>query len=61
MLLQTAYQQDSSAPAAVLYRDHSVKFVYMPNDGLHVVTYVHEVVKIYKKEGFRYATVSERL
>tara|TARA_R110000868_G_scaffold822_9_gene6145 strand:- start:1144 stop:3168 length:2025 start_codon:yes stop_codon:yes gene_type:complete len=53
--------QDSSAVASVLYRDYKIRYEYNQSTGFEVVTDVRERVKIYKKEGFDYATVSERL
>tara|TARA_R110000796_G_scaffold41772_4_gene103514 strand:- start:95461 stop:97485 length:2025 start_codon:yes stop_codon:yes gene_type:complete len=53
--------QDSSAVASVLYRDYKIRYDYNQSTGFEVVTDVRERVKIYKKEGFDYATVSERL
>ncbi len=60
-ILEQTYPADPSASAAVLYRDISVQFEYMPSEGFHVITHVHERIKIYTKEGFRYATVFENL
>jgi transglutaminase-like putative cysteine protease len=60
-LMDTSYPADSAASAAVLYRSVNVKFDYRPSSGFHVITLVHERVKIYDKQGYRYATVSENL
>ena len=60
-LSEEAYPLDSSASAAILYRDISIKFEYIPSDGFHVITYVHERVKIYSSDGFQYASVFENL
>ena len=60
-LSKLSYEKDSSAAAAVLFRKVSVKYNYVQSDGFHVVTYVHERVKIYDKSGFDYATVDEKL
>lgn len=60
-LLDQTYPADPAASAVVLYRDISVKFEYRQSDGFHVVTHVHERIKIYNKEGFLYATVFENL
>lgn len=60
-LKEKVYANDSSASAAVLFRSVNVKFNYIQNVGFKVVTYVHERVKIYNKNGFRHATVSEYL
>ncbi|WP_299535239.1 DUF3857 domain-containing protein [Ulvibacterium sp.] len=60
-LKQEVYEKDSSAVAAVLYRNKSIRFEYKQSIGFQLVTYVHERVKIYKPEGFEYATVAEQL
>ena len=60
-LLETFYEKDSSAPAAVLFRDISTDFNYLQSDGFHVITHVHERIKIYNKDGFDYATKTENL
>tara|TARA_R110002051_G_scaffold172385_1_gene242700 strand:+ start:6136 stop:8160 length:2025 start_codon:yes stop_codon:yes gene_type:complete len=53
--------QDSSAVASVLYREYKIRYEYNQSTGFEVVTDIRERIKIYKKEGFDYATVSERL
>lgn len=60
-LMEKTYSQDSSAAAAVLYRNVDVRFEYLESTGFRVITEIHERVKIYKKDGFAYATISERL
>lgn len=60
-LAEKYYVQDSSAIAAVLYREYNVRYEYFQSSGFRIVTDVHQRVKIYKKEGFDYATVSEQL
>ena len=60
-LEEKVYAKDSSAAAAVLYRKLSVSYNYVKSSGFQVVTNIHERIKIYNKEGFDYATVSERL
>ncbi|MGB5822380.1 MAG: transglutaminase domain-containing protein [Saonia sp.] len=60
-LSETFYEKDSAASAAVLYREVSISYKYMQDKGFSVHTQVHERVKIYNKDGFDYATVSERL
>lgn len=52
---------DSSAVASVLYRKYDLKFQYLNDIGFVINTRVHERVKIYSKDGFDYATVSEKL
>jgi len=60
-LLETKYEKDSSAVAAVLYRKKRVSYDYIEAKGFVLVTRVHERIKIYNKEGFKYATIRERL
>tara|TARA_R110002050_G_scaffold179118_2_gene312359 strand:- start:20765 stop:22795 length:2031 start_codon:yes stop_codon:yes gene_type:complete len=60
-LAEKYYDRDSSTVASVLFRELSIRYVYIQSSGFKVVTDVHERVKIYKKEGFDYATVSEQL
>jgi len=60
-LMQETYDKDPSAEAAVLFRSKKIRFEYKEPDGFRLTTYVHERVKIYKQEGFDYATVVERL
>lgn len=60
-LLETSYALDSTASAAVLSRKVTISFEYLPADGFHVITFVHERVKIYKEAGFQYATITENL
>ncbi|MEM7556819.1 MAG: DUF3857 domain-containing protein [Cyanobacteria bacterium P01_A01_bin.84] len=60
-LLEKSYEKDSSASAAVLYRNIRVSYKYVPNEGFMITTRVHERVKIYNKDGFYYATIAERL
>ena len=60
-LADKAYAKDSSAVAAVLYRDVNVSYNYVQSSGFQIITSVHERIKIYNKDGFEYATVKERL
>ncbi|WP_422083705.1 DUF3857 domain-containing protein [Ulvibacterium sp.] len=60
-LRQEVYEKDSSAVAAVLYRYKNIRFEYKQSIGFQLVTSIHERVKIYKPEGFEYATVAEKL
>lgn len=60
-LTEKVHPQDSSASASVLYRNHSIRFNYIQGVGFKIMTDVHERVKIYNKEGFDYATVSQLL
>jgi len=57
-IFEKEHPKDSSADAAVLYREVSTRFEYSTEDGFYVVSDVFERVKIYNKEGFIYATKS---
>ncbi|WP_394975245.1 DUF3857 domain-containing protein [uncultured Croceitalea sp.] len=60
-LKEKIYTKDSSASASVLYRDVDVSYRYIQSSGFEVIKEVFERVKIYNKEGFDYATISEKL
>lgn len=60
-VLEKIHPLDSSAVAAVLYRLVNIRYEYSQSSGFSTITEVHERIKIYKKEGFNYATVSELL
>ena len=60
-LEESFYAADSSASAVVLYRKHDTSYNFLQTDGFHVVTYIHERIKIYNKDGFKYATITEHL
>ncbi|MEO1012080.1 MAG: DUF3858 domain-containing protein [Bacteroidota bacterium] len=60
-LTHKSYEKDSSAAAAVLFRHRTTRFNYQQNHGFQLITFIHERVKIYKPEGFTYATVQEKL
>jgi len=52
----TSYEKDSSANAAVLYREQHIYYDYSKAEGFQVIEEVFERVKIYNKEGFDWAT-----
>lgn len=60
-MIEKYYEKDSSAVAAVLYREYKVRYEYAQNQGFKVLTDVQERIKIYKMDGFRYATKTEHL
>lgn len=60
-LLEQTYAKDSAAVAAVLFRSKKIKYMYITGSGFQIITSVRGRIKIYKKEGFDYATISERL
>lgn len=55
-LQEIAYPTDSSANAAYLYKYRRTYFNYQQGEGFSLVTEIHERIKIYNKEGFKYAT-----
>ena len=55
-LQEKAYPLDSSAVAAVLYKERKTSFEYRDDVGFLLITEVHERIKIYKKEGYDWAT-----
>ncbi|MGS2727654.1 transglutaminase domain-containing protein [Psychroserpens sp. BH13MA-6] len=55
-LMEKAHPLDSLADAAVLYRNEHVRFDYIQGDGFTQVKEVHERIKIYNKEGYKWAT-----
>ncbi|WBX76254.1 DUF3857 domain-containing protein [Tenacibaculum ovolyticum] len=50
------YPLDSTADAAYLLKKRKTYFEFSASDGFTVVTKYHERIKIYTKEGFKYAT-----
>ncbi len=60
-LQELQYEKDSSAAAAVIYRKMITRYVYIKDEGFHVITDVHERVKIYDKNGFDYGTITVKL
>ncbi|SHL22983.1 DUF3857 domain-containing protein [Flavobacterium saccharophilum] len=55
-LEQKVHPKDSSAAAAILYKKGSSRIEYNQNDGFVTVTDVETRIKIYKKEGYDWAT-----
>ncbi|WP_298265562.1 transglutaminase [uncultured Lutibacter sp.] len=55
-LQEKVYPLDSSANAAILYKERKTSFEYVPNEGFNVITQVFLRLKIYNKEGFDWAT-----
>jgi hypothetical protein len=55
-LKEKMHPLDSSANAAILYKERQTSFKYIQDDGFKVVTEVFERIKIYNKEGFDWAT-----
>ena len=55
-MVEKAYPGDTSAPAAILYKRRHTYFDVDPEHGFYVVDQYHYRIKIYKKEGLKYAT-----
>jgi len=55
-LKEKSHPKDSSAVAAILYTKGKTYFDYSSNTGFSIVTEVEARVKIYKKEGYAWAT-----
>lgn len=54
-LLETSHPKEGDANAAVLYRSVTTYYDYQSATGYSVVTDVHERIKIYNKEGLKWA------
>jgi len=50
------YPLDSMANAAYLYKKRNTRFIFVQGQGFIVETKVHERIKIYNQEGFKWAT-----
>lgn len=55
-LKEKFHSMDSSASAAVLYKNEVVRFYYTEDKGFVQQREIHERIKIYNKEGFDWAT-----
>lgn len=55
-VLEKVHPFEKEANAAVLYRSVNTSYEYNPNEGFTLVTNVHERIKIYNKDGFKWAT-----
>lgn len=54
-VLQKQHPKFKDANAAILFREHKVYYDLQKSAGLHLITEVHERIKIYNKEGFDWA------
>jgi len=54
------YPNDSSANAAILFKNRRTYFQYIQGTGFSVITEVHERIKIYNKEGYGWGTKEMR-
>ena len=57
-VLEKVHPLDKEANAAVLFREYSVSYEYNSSSGFVLVTWVHERIKIYNKDGFDWANKS---
>ncbi|WP_299431726.1 DUF3857 domain-containing protein [uncultured Aquimarina sp.] len=55
-LLESSYELDSSANAAILYENKKVSILYNTSTGFQLITEVFKRVKLYNKDGFDYAS-----
>ncbi|WP_106791459.1 DUF3857 domain-containing protein [Aquimarina sp. Aq78] len=55
-LAEQSYPIDSTAHAAVLYEKKHIHMNYNQSQGFQLITEVHKRIKLYKKDGFDYAT-----
>ncbi|NDI97734.1 DUF3857 and transglutaminase domain-containing protein [Flavobacterium sp. LaA7.5] len=55
-LEQKSHPDDPDAPAAILYRSGNTSFILDGDGKLYMITKVDTRIKIYKKEGYEYAT-----
>lgn len=60
-LLEKEHPIYKDADAAILYRSYNTYFTYTTNEGFLVNTEVHERIKIYNPDGYKYATKSVSL
>ncbi|NRD23259.1 DUF3857 domain-containing protein [Winogradskyella litoriviva] len=55
-LQEKFHSKDSATSAAILYRNETVNFRFVANQGFQQERKVHQRIKIYNKEGFDWAT-----
>ena len=55
-LQEKSYKQDSSANAVVLYKKRRTYYDYTNQEGWVLITKINERIKIYNREGFKWAT-----
>lgn len=60
-LLEKSHPLDSTADAAILYRELKTNFEYSKAKGFYIVTQVFERIKIYNKKGFDWANKKIKL
>jgi len=57
-LQEKSYPLDSTAPAAILYKNRKTLYKYSDENGFKLITKIHERIKIYNKEGLEWAKKS---
>ena len=60
-LLETEHPEHPDASASILYREYKTRFSYSEEYGFFAITEVQERIKIYNKEGYKYADVAFKL
>ena len=60
-LQETMYNNDPTVDAVVLHRELRVHFPFRQGEGFNQFVEVFERIKIYNKEGYKYATVKNKL
>lgn len=55
---QTQHPNDPSADATILYREIKTEFQYSQNSGWYAITNYYERIKIYSKEGIKWANAT---
>lgn len=60
-LLEKQHPTDSTADAAILYREMQTRFDYSESDNFYMTTDVYERIKIYNKDGFDWANKTVKL
>lgn len=60
-LQETMYKKDSTVDAVVLYRELKIHYPYRQGEGFNKYVEVFERVKIYNAEGYKYATIKNKL
>jgi hypothetical protein len=60
-LKETMFNNDPTVDAAVLYRELRVHYPFRQGEGFDKFIEVFERVKIYNKEGYKYATINNKL
>ncbi len=60
-VLEKQHPTDSTADAAILYREMNTRFQYSESENFYILTEVFERIKIYNKDGFDWANKKVRL